>query len=134
LNSNGRWKGKLKKRIGKKKTALFMGSGKISRHRMSQVARFLEGNSETLIESEKKEKPRTKDSRFQIKLTLSRKFEVSVFIKHRSGTHYTRIELGPNGRWNAKGWVKLTGGRFSFSAEMGRCQASFEGMPRFVPK
>jgi hypothetical protein len=131
LNSNGRWNGKLTKQIGKKKTALFMQSGKISHHRMSQVSRLWEGNSETLIESEKKEKPRTKDSRFQIKLGLSPKLEVSGFILHRSGRHYTRIELRPGGRWNAKGWVRLTGGRFLFSAEIGKCQTSFEGMPRF---
>jgi hypothetical protein len=47
---------------------------------------------------------------------------------------YTRIELISGGRWNAKGWAKLTGGRFLFSAEAGKCQTRFEGTPRFVPK
>jgi hypothetical protein len=134
LNPDGKWNGKLVKQIGKEKITLFIRKGKISHQRMSQVSKILHGGSEIILEGSKRRKSKTKDSQFQIKLTLSPNLEVSGFVKHRSGMHYTRIELQPSGRWNAKGWVGLTGGRFLFSAEIGRCETSFEGTPRFVPK
>jgi hypothetical protein len=134
LNPDGKWNGKLVKQIGKEKITLFIRKGKISHQRMSQASKFLHDDSGILLEGGKRRKSKTKDSQFQIKLTLSPKLEVSGLVKHRSGRHYTRIELGKDRRWNAKGWARLVGGRFLFSTETGKCQTSFEGAPHFVPK
>lgn len=134
LNPDGKWNGKVVKQVDKEKIVVFIRRGKISHQRMSRASKILHCHSGILLEGVKGRKPKTKDSQFQIRLTLSPKLEVSGLVKHRSGRHYTRIGLGKGGRWNAKGWVRLTDGRFLFSAEMGRCQTSFEGTPRFVPK
>jgi hypothetical protein len=132
LNSDGKWNGKVVKQINKEKIALLMRGGKISHQRMSRASKFLEDDSGNLLEGGKRRKSKTEDSQFRIKLTLSAKLEVSGVVKHRSNRHHTRIELSPGGRWNAKGWIRLTGGRFLFSTEMGKCQTSFEGTPLFV--
>lgn len=134
LNPDGKWNGKLTKQLRKEKITLFIRRGTISRRRMSQVSKFLQGDSSILLERDKRRKSKTADSQFEIKLMLSPKLEVSGFIEHKSGGHSTRIELSPGGRWSAKGWVKLTGGRFLFSGEIGKCQTRFEGTPRLVPK
>ena len=137
LGSDGKWNGKLIKQLRKEKITLFIRRGKISRRRMSQVSKILQGGSDILLDGGKSKgsrKSKREDSQFQIKFTLSPKLEVSGFIKHKSGKHYTRIQLIPGGRWNAKGWVKLTGGRFLFSAEIGKCQTHFEGTPRFLSR
>jgi len=134
LNPDGKWNGKLAKQVDKEKITLFMRRGKISHQRMIQASKILHDSSGVLLEGGKRRKPKTEESQFQIKLILSSKLEVSGVVKHRSIRHYTRIELSPSGRWNAKGWVGLTGGRFLFSAEIGKCETSFEGTPRFVPK
>lgn len=134
LNSDGKWNGRFIKQLRKEKIVIIITRGKISRQRMSQVAKLLQGDSDILLEGGKRRKSKTEGSQFQIKLILSSKLEVSGVVKHRSSRHYTSIELSPSGRWNAKGWVRLTGGRFLFSADMGKCQTSFEGTPRFIPK
>ena len=134
LNPDGKWNGKLTKQLRKEKITLFIRRGTISRRRMSQVSKLLQGDSNILLERVKRKKLKTAGSQFKIELTLSPKLEVSGFIEHKSGGHSTRIELSPGRRWNAKGWVKLTGGRFLFSGEIGKCQTRFEGTPRFVPK
>ena len=134
LNPDGKWNGKLTKQLRKEKITLFIRRGTISRRRMSQVSKLLQGDSNILLERVKRKKSKRGDSQFEIKLMLSPKLEVSGFIEHKSGRHHTRIELISGGRWNAKGWVKLTGGRFLFSREIGKCQTCFEGTPRFVPK
>lgn len=134
LNPDGKWNGRLTKQLRKEKITLFIRRGKISRKRISQVPKLLQGDSNILLERVSRKKSIRGDSQFKIKLTLSPKSEVAGLIEHKSGRHSTRIELSPGGRWNAKGWVKLTGGRFLFSAEIGKCQTCFEGTPRFVPK
>jgi len=134
LNPDGNGNGKLVRQLKKEKVTLLIRRGKIGHQRVSQASKFLHDDSGILLEDGKRKKSKTKDSQFQIKLTLSPKLEVSGLVRHRSGRHYTRIELSPGGRWNAKGWVGLTGGRFLFSAEIGKCQTSFEGTPLFVPK
>jgi len=134
LNPDGKWNGKLMKQLKKGKITVSIRRGKISRQRMDQVSKFLRGDSDILLESGRRGKSKRGDSQFKIKLILSAKLEVSGFIRHKSGTHYTRIELSPDGRWDAKGWVKLTAGRFLFSAKTGKCQTHFQGTPRFVPK
>jgi len=134
LNPDGKWNGKLTKQLRKEKITLSIRRGKISRRRMSQVSKLLQGDSNILLKRGKRRKSETGGPKFEIKLKLSPKLEVSGFVKHRSGRHYTTIELSPGGRWNTQGWVKLTGGRFLFSAEIGKCQTRFEGTPRFVPK
>jgi hypothetical protein len=133
LNPDGNWNGKFVRQLKKEKVTLLVRRGKIGHQRVSQASKFLHDDSGVLLEDGKRKKSKTKDSQFQIKLTLSPKLEVSGLVRHRSGRHYTRIELNPGGRWNAKGWVRLTGGRFLFSAERGKCQTSFEGTPRFAP-
>ncbi len=134
LNPDGKWNGKLVRQLNKEKATILIRRGKIGHQRVSQASKFLHDDSGILLEDGKRKKSKTKDSQFQIKLTLSPKLEVSGLVRHRSGRHYTRIELSPGGRWNAKGWVGLTGGRFLFSAEIGKCETSFEGTPRFVAK
>ena len=134
LGADGKWNGRLARQQRKEKITLFIRRGKISRRRMSQVSKLLKGDSNILLERGKRRKSKTADSQFEVKLTLSPKLEVSGFIKHKSGRHHTRIELIPGGRWNVKGWIKLTGGKFLFSAESGKCQTCFEGTPRFGPK
>jgi hypothetical protein len=134
LRPDGRWNGRLTKQVEKQKVTLYMPKGKISRQRMSQVSEFLQGDSYILLKGAKAERSKRGKLLFQIKLTVSPELEVLGFMTHKSGKHYTRIELCPCGRWNAKGWVGLTGGRFLFSAEIGKCETSFEGTPRFVPK
>lgn len=134
LDTDGKWNGKLVKQLRKEKMALFIRRGKIGRGRMSKVSKVLQGGSDILFEGGKRRKSKREDAQFQIKLRVSPKLEVCGFIKHKSGRHYTNIELRPGGRWNVQGWVKLTGGRFLFSAEAGKCQSYFEGMPRFGPK
>lgn len=132
LNSDGKWNGKVVKQVDREKIPLFIRRGKISHQRMSQASKFLHDDSGILLEGSKRKKAKPEESQFQIRLTLSPKLEIYGFVKHRSSRHYTRIELGKGGRWNAKGWVTLTGGRFLFSAEAGKCQSFFEGTPRFV--
>ena len=134
LNPDGKWNGKIIKQLGKEKITIVLKRGKISRQRMRQVSKLLHGDSNILLGVGKGRKSKTGAPKFEIKLTLSPKLEVSGFIKHKSGGHYTKIELSPGGRWNAKGWSKLTGGKFLFSAEVGKCKSYFEGMPRFDPK
>ena len=137
LDTDGKWNGKLVKQLRKEKIALFIRRGKISRRGKSQVSKLLQDDSAILlyrVKSKTFRESKRKDSQFQIKLTVSPKLEVCGFIKHKSGRHYTRIELSPGGRWNAKGWIKLTGGKFLFSAESGKCQTCFEGTPHFGPK
>lgn len=134
LGADGKWNGRLVRQQRKEKITLFIRKGKISRRRISQVSKLLKGDSNILLERGKRRKSKTADSQFEVKLTLSPKLEVSGFIKHKSGRHHTRMELIPGGRWNVKGWVKLTDGRFLYSGEIGKCQARFEGTPRFGPK
>lgn len=134
LDTDGKWNDKLVKQLRKEKIALFIRRGKIGRGRMSEISKVLQGGSDILFEGGKRRKSKREGSQFKIKLTLSPKLGVCGFIKHKSGRHYTRIEFSPGGRWNAKGWIKLTGGKFLFSAESGKCQTCFEGTPHFGPK
>jgi hypothetical protein len=134
LDTDGKWNGKLIKQLRKEKIVLFIRRSKISQGRMSEVSKALPGGSDILFEGGKRRKSKREDSQFKIRLTLSPKHEVSGIISHKSTRHYTSIELAPAGRWNAKGWIKLTGGRFLFSAELGKCKTGFEGTPRFVPR
>lgn len=134
LNPDGKWNGKIIKQLRKQKIAIVLRRGKISRQGMRQVSKLLHGNSEILLEVGKGRKSKKGDSELGIRLMLSLKHEVCGFIKHKSGKHYTKIELSPGGRWNAQGWVRLAGGRFLFSAETGKCETRFQGAPRFATK
>jgi len=134
LHPDGRWNGRLVSREKKKGGALFIRRGKISPQRMSQVLELLQHNSGILPETDKRGHSERGDYQFKVKLMISRELEVFGFIKHKSGRHYTSIGLDRGGRWDAKGWVKLTGATFLYSAEAGRCQNYFRGKPRFVPK
>jgi hypothetical protein len=132
LNTDGKWNGKLTKQLRRERITFLIRKGKIGRRRMNQVSEFLQGDSRILLEGTKTKESKRKDAQFEIKLKVSSELEVYGLVKHKSGSHYTRIELGPGGRWNAEGWVKLTGGKFLFSAERGKCQTRFEGAPRLV--
>lgn len=134
LDPDGKWNGKLIKQLGKEKIAIVIRRGKISRQRMSQISKLLQDDSGILLEGGKRRKSKRGDSQFEIKFMVSPKLEICGFIKHKSGGHYIRIEFSPRGRWNARGWVKLTGARFLFSVKIGKCQTRFEGSPCFVPK
>ena len=116
---------------------IFIRRGKISPRRTREVSKLLQTDSNILFEggmSKGSGESGREASRFQIKLILSPQLHVTGFTKHKSSRHFTGIELIRGGRWNTKGWVRLTGGRFLFSAEMGKCRTSFEETPRFVPK
>jgi hypothetical protein len=91
LGADGKWNGRLGRQVRKEKITLFIRRGKISRRRMSQVSKFLQGDSNILLERGKRRKSKTADSQFEIKLMLSPKLEVSGFIKHKSGRHYTSV-------------------------------------------
>jgi hypothetical protein len=135
LGTDGKWNGKLKKRLGKEIITFLVKKGKISHRRINLVSKLLPGNSDVLIfggKSRASGESTSKDSQFQIKLRVSPDLELYGFIKHKSGMNYTKIELRPEGKWNAQGWVKLTGGKFLFSAETGKCEHRFEGRPRLV--
>jgi hypothetical protein len=135
LNTDGTWNGKLIRPLKKERIKLLVRGGKTSRRKMNQLSRFLPYDSGILLGSARTKasnEPKGLDSQFRIKLTVSPELEVRGLIKHKSGRHYTRIELTPGGRWNTQGWVKLTGGRFLFSAEAGKCRSRFEGTPRHV--
>jgi len=134
FNPDGKWNGKIIKQLRKQKIAIVLRRGKISRQGMRQVSKLLHGNSEILLEVGKGRKSKKGDSELGIRLMLSLKHEVCGFIKHKSGRHYTKIELSPGGRWNAQGWVRLPGARFLFSAKTGKCETRFEGAPRFATK
>lgn len=134
LNPDGKWNGKILKQLRKEKIAIVLRRGKISRQGMRQVSKLLHGDSNILLEVGNGRKSKRGDSELEIRLMLFPKHEVCGFIRHKSGKHYTKIELSPGGRWNAQGWVRLAGGRFLFSAQTGKCETRLEGAPRFATK
>ena len=132
LHADGRWNGKLTRQLAEEKMTFLIKGGKTSPRVLSRLSRPLLNDPGVLLsqgKSEASRKAKGRDYQFYIGLKVFPRSEVCGLIKHKSRKNYTRIELIPGGKWNAQGWVKLTGGKFVFSAQAGRCRSRFEGKP-----
>jgi hypothetical protein len=109
---------------------------KISPRRTGELLEILQGASKVIIDQSRGKGTRKSKKNgflFRTEVKFSPADAVLGSIKHTSARHHTRIDLNPDGTWNARGWNRLIGGKFLFSAEKGKCNFDFEGSPLLIP-
>lgn len=136
LKADGQWSGRLDRQTKKRKVTVSIKKSNVNSRRAGELSGILQGGSKVIIDQSRGKGTRKSKKNgflFRTEVKFSPADAVLGSIKHTSARHHTRIDLNPDGTWNARGWIRLIGGKFLFSAEKGKCKFDFKGLPLLIP-